>query len=195
MAILAQTDEAFRPAAVGFLKLPNRKRIEELIGNQEQGVFGNGGEFVVPCGLDRPQGIALLFSQARARLDQMKLESALESRQQSCCAQGVCHQAAAAWSQLDQEQTFRLPHRLPAFGTPETEKFTEHLAYLGRGDEVSAAAEGIARRVVADLRMGEGNGHVVGEADGTFGADASCDDFEGAAGGHGTPQRAARRWE
>ena len=61
----------------------------------------------------------------------------------------------------------------------------EHLAHLGRGDEVAGRAERVAGHVAAVLGIGQRLGHVVGEADRPEPGDAAHEAL--AERGHGIP--------
>src|SRR5260370_5683713 len=70
------------------------------------------------------------------------------------------HQGAAAGSQFDQSQHGWRTDRLPYRRRPQPEQFAEHLAHLGRGDEIALAHERIARNVIAVLGMRQAQLHV-----------------------------------
>ncbi len=74
---------------------------------------------------------------------------------------------------------------------PQPEQFAEHLADLGRGDEVAARAERIARDVVAVVRMGQAHRHELPDRDRSGALNALSDfNFERRL-GHGAD---FRRW-
>ena len=90
-------------------------------------------------------------------------------------AQRIEHHGAAAGTELDQAHVLRRAHQPPGRGRPQADQLAEHLADLGRGDEVAVGAERIAGDVVAVLRMGEAQRHVLRDRHRAGGRDAAAD--------------------
>jgi len=88
-------------------------------------------------------------------------------------------------SELDQAEGGGGARHHPGLRQPEADELAEHLADLGRGDEVAGRAERVAGDVVAVARVSQAERHVVGDADRPGGADAGADDV-------GEPAHAAR---
>ena len=97
----------------------------------------------------------------------------LEQRRQDLHGpQGIGHQGPASRPQFCQDERPGGAEGLPGVGQAKTDEFAEDLTHLGRGDEIAGGAEGVAGRVVAVLRVGQGLGHVVGQAQRSLPADA-----------------------
>ena len=54
-----QPDQPFTPALAGALKLPNRQRVEELVGDKVKRPLGQVSHRVEPCGVMAVQGLRL----------------------------------------------------------------------------------------------------------------------------------------
>mgnify|MGYP004002689995 CR=1 FL=1 len=93
-------------------------------------------------------------------------------------AQGIGHQRAAPRAELDQAHHFGAAHLGPDMGAPKTNQLAEHLADLGRGDEITGPAQGIAGHVVTKFRMRQSLCHIVIEAERAFGANTAPDMVE-----------------
>src|SRR5690606_7431504 len=89
-------------------------------------------------------------------------------------AQHVLHHRAAARADLGNDGWPWGAAGLPGRVEPYRNQLAEHLAYLRRGREVALGAEGIARRVVAMLRIEEAERHVIGHAHRTCGFDEAA---------------------
>ena len=103
--------------------------------------------------------LPLALLQRRADLDQMHHDRRAEGRHDLRGAQRVEHHGAAAGAKLDQAHILRRAHLPPDRGGPQPDQLAEHLADLGRGDEVAVGAERVARHVVAVVGMGEAQRH------------------------------------
>ena len=77
--------------------------------------------------------------------------------------QRVGHQRAAPGPKLGEHEFLRRAHRLPGGDRPEADQLAEDLADLGRGDEIAAPSERLARRVIAVGRIAEACRHVFGD--------------------------------
>ena len=86
-------------------------------------------------------------------------------------AQHVGHHRAAAGPAFDQQKGVWTTETGPGRGDPGTEKFAEHLAHLGRGDEIAGPAERIATRIIAVLAIVECEVPVAVDAEWTFDPD------------------------
>ena len=64
---------------------------------------------------------------------------------------------------------------MPNRSHPHADQLAEHLADLGRGDEVAAGADRIVGDVIAVLRMGQGEPHVIGKRHRSGDSDQSAD--------------------
>ena len=107
-----------------------------------------------------PQRRPLPFAQHRVDLDEMDVQRLEQRRQYANRAQRIRHHGAAAGAEFDQPQHRRRADRLPHRRRPQPEQFAEHLAHLGRRSEIALAPQGIARDVVAVLRMQQAQLHV-----------------------------------
>jgi hypothetical protein len=145
------------------LELPHRQRVEEFVGDDEQRIaVRQGGEAVVPA---RGEPLGLGGAQDGAGLDQ------LDRRRQPGAAhrpQRILGQGAAPGPQLDIMRRHRAARAAPQVGEPDADQLAEHLADLGRGDEIAVRAERIAGRVIMRVRLG----HIIGDLDRAFGGDA-----------------------
>ncbi len=95
----------------------------------------------------------------------------MEFRRRPRRAQCIGHQRAASRAELRQPRRLRGADQPPRLRRPEAQQFAEHLADLGRGDEIAGGAEGIARGVVAVGRIEQAQAHVVGDAEWSVTAD------------------------
>ena len=89
--------------------------------------------------------------------------------------QRVEDQCAAPGPELDEADVFRRAHLPPDRGQPQSDQLAEHLADLGRGDEIAVAAERIAVDVVAVLGVGQAQPHIVGNGHRPGNGDAPAD--------------------
>ncbi len=100
-----------------------------------------------------------------ASISAMSIRSRKPGSSRTKGAQHVGHQRAATGADLGQRGRQRRPCRAPGLVDPDRDELAEHLAHLGRGDEVAPGAEGLAGRVVAVRRVEQAGGHVVGNGD------------------------------
>ena len=158
-------DGAFLPGAVHSLELPDRQRVEELVGNDQRRARGHGLEPLVPrrAGVGEPGG--LLLAQALARLDEVQVDGGTKVRHDPHGAQRIGQESAATRAKLHEVHPLWLAHGLPHRRAPEADQLAEHLAHLGRGDEVPAGADGPPAPVIAVGGMVEAKLHVGGDAD------------------------------
>ncbi|MCY1178636.1 hypothetical protein D9M73_189970 [compost metagenome] len=136
-------NQPLEPAARTFDELPDRQRVEEFVGdNDQRAIGGQCVDRVVP-GRVR-QALGLRRAQHRAGLHQMhrRRETGLARR-----AQRVGRKRSATGAEFDPRRV-RPPGAVPQIGTPQPDQLAEHLADLGRGGEIAAAAERIARRII-----------------------------------------------
>ncbi len=141
------------PAAAVALELPDRQRVQELVGDQEKAARRDGIQVLVPGGRGRGERPRLQGAERRARLHEMHAQRAAEIRRHSEGAQRVHHQSAAAGPELHEQHRIGPAHLRPDVGAPKPDQLSEDLAHLGRGDEVAGGAQGIAGRVIAEPRV------------------------------------------
>ncbi len=96
------------------------------------------------------------IAQHRTRFHHHDLDLVQESRHAFQHAQGIRHQAAAPWPQLDQMRVLGLPLVVPHLRAPGADHLAEHLADFGRGNEIAFAAERLAGGVVAAVGIVQG---------------------------------------
>ena len=163
IAIGIDLDHALVPAVELLDRLVHRQRVEQFVGEHDGGPVRHLVEGLMPHHrhVERGHRLLLPLLQRRADLDQMQHDRGAERRHHLRRAQRVEHHGAAAGAELDQPHILRLSHPVPGRRRPQAEQLAEHLADLGRGDEIAAAAERIARRVVAVHRMAEAQLHVL----------------------------------
>ena len=104
------------------------------------------------------------LAQAWARLDQRDGDAVAQSGHAAEHAQRVGHQRAAPGPKLG-DDCRRPAHGLPNGRRPDANQFAEHLADLGRGDEVAVFADWLPRWVIAGADVGEAGLHIVMHAD------------------------------
>ncbi len=102
----------------------------------------------------------LNLPQCRTDLDQMQNGRLAETIHDFRGPQGVVHQRAAPGAKFDEPDILRRVHLTPDGCHPQADQFAEHLADLGRGDEVAAGTQRIAIDVVAVLRMCQAEPHI-----------------------------------
>ena len=78
-------------------------------------------------------------------------------------AHRVGHQRAASGPEFDDAHVLRRTHLFPDRGHPQPDHLAEHLADLGRGDEIAGGAERFVGEVISVFRMRETKPHVFGE--------------------------------
>ncbi len=165
IALGADLDDALVPA-VGLLdRLMHRQRIDEFVGDDEARAAGDVFQRRVPKHrhVETFQPLLLQLLQCRADLDQMQHDRLAETLHHARRAQGVEDQRPAPRSELDEADVFRCAHLPPHRGQPYSDQLAEHLADLGRGDEVAVAAQRIAVDVIAVLGVRQAQPHIVGD--------------------------------
>lgn len=178
IALRREADAALAPAVAGPHELAGGQGVEELVGDDEERRIGQALHRVVEDRRGRGQALRLKPAQNRAGLDEVEIEGGARRAQGS---QGVGHQRAAAGAEFHEAGACRRAcrlHRREHGASPGADQLAEHLADLRRGDEVAAAAEGIARGVVAVARMPETERHVAIETDRPARADLPREDRE-----------------
>ena len=108
--------------------------------------------------------VRLRLAQHGARLDQRDGDAVEQSGHAAEHAKRVGHQRAAPRSKLGDDHR-GLAHGLPDCGGPDAKQLAEHLADLGRGDEVAVSSDRLPRRVIAGTAVGEAGLHIVMHAD------------------------------
>ncbi len=161
-----EADDALPPDAAEAHELTNRQRVEELVGDEEEGPRRNLRERSMPGDLAPGvrQRLRLARFQHRARLDKMHRERVAELLDLRRDAENVRHQRAAARPELDELHRRRRADHPPDVDEPGADDLAEHLADLRRGHEIAVRAERVARRVVAVRGVAEAKRHVVGDA-------------------------------
>ena len=165
---LVEADDALAPDAVGAHELPDRQRVEELVGDEEKRPVRHVVEARRARRFRRPlppSVFCLARSQRRARLDQMRRRP--RSRKSGALA-ATRRMSAISVPRPGPSSTSRTgvgrADHAPDMDEPRADDLAEHLAHLRRGDEIAVDAERIARRVVAVLGIAEAKRHVVGDA-------------------------------
>ena len=114
-------------------------------------------------------------AQLGADLDEMHLGGADEAGVDAAGPEQVGHQRAASGAEFDQRQARRTAERLVGGDAPDADQLAEHLADFRRSDEIALEADGGAGGVIAMVRIGQDEAHVVGDRNGTDGADQPDD--------------------
>jgi len=149
--------QPLEPAIGAAHQLVHRQGIEELVGDDEQrGILGQGGQIVVVVAAG--EGLALEPPQRRRGLDEVDLRGKAIARR---CAERVPGERAAPRAKLDIVNVLAALHPHPQVSQPQADEFAEHLADLGRGDEIALGAERIAAGIVARVALA----HELGKAD------------------------------
>ncbi len=167
-------DAALVPGAVVEDPLRDGQRIEELVGDDD-GRPRAGRETRVPqrTGTSSPFSVARWTGSSAALLSiELDAQRGAKRRHEARRPQRVAHQRAASGAKLDETQRRRRAHLLPDDGAPQPDDLSEHLADLGRRDEIAAAADGRLASVVAMLGILQARLHVVGNADRSVARDA-----------------------
>ncbi len=152
-----QPHQPLEPAIGAAHQLVHRQGIEELVGDDEQrGILGQGGKIVVVVA--GGEGLALEPPQRRRGLDEMDLRGKAIA---TGAAERVPGERAAPRAKLDIVDVLAALHPHPQVSQPQADEFAEHLADLGRGDEVALGAERIAAGIVARVAFA----HELGQAD------------------------------
>ena len=170
-------DDALVPTVGLPDRLMHRQCVNELVGDDDVGAGGYVGERRVPKHrhIQRLEPAPLLLFQSWTDLDQMQDNRGLKVFGDFSCAQRVDDQRAVPGPKLDDAHIFRRAHLSPDGDHPHADQLAEHLADLGRGDEIAGGADRIVRDVVTVLRMGQREPHVVGERHRPGDGDQSAD--------------------
>src|ERR1700677_2293460 len=88
----------------------------------------------------------------------------------------MTHERASPRAEFDEAHRIGRAHARPHFSRPKPEQLAEHLGYLRRGGEITRCAEWIPVHVVAEIRMGERELHVLLDRDRPALGD-HCSDF------------------
>ena len=165
------------PSVRLFDRLVNRQCVDEFVGDDDVGAAWDIGEPVVPqhrhCQSFQPE--LLLLFQSRADLDEMQDDRSLKIFDDFRGPECVDHQRAMPRAKLDNAHVFRRAHLLPDRSHPQADQLAEHLADLRRGDEVAAGADRVVGDVIAVLRMGESEPHIIGKRHWSGDRDQSAD--------------------
>ena len=148
-----ERDEPLGPFRVSAHQLPDRQRVEELIGDHQQRPRRQRLDAVDKLRLGRGEPPLLLGAQHRACFDEIETQRAAERRHAGGGAQQIGHQRAMPRTQLGQNDRIGPADTLPQIGAPQPDQLAEDLADLGRGDEIAGAPERIVAGVVAGLRV------------------------------------------
>ena len=188
-AVRIDVDHALTPSPIDEHQLPDREGIQELVGDDDRRPLRHLVDRLVPFDGHWPTHTPLALSlskdsrrriavvrpalhgvgakrlllhraQRRAGLDQVHGGRGQERRHRPRRAQGIAHQGAAARPELDEAQRRGAAHALPDDSTPHSDQLAEHLADLGRRDEIPARADALRAAPVAVLGMGQAGAHV-----------------------------------
>ncbi len=80
-------------------------------------------------------------------------------------AQDIGHQRPATRPGFGQGERRRSPLIQPCLCQPQADHFAKHLADFGGGGEIARRAERIARAVIAQRRVQQAFGHILGHRD------------------------------
>ncbi len=170
-SLAVEPDQPVEPAIRRSHQLMHRQRIEEFIGDdQQRGIVGQGRQIMVVVATRK--GLALDAAQRCRRFDEVDLRREIVAFGRS---QRIPRQRAAPRPQFDIMDALAATHPDPQISKPQPDQFTEHLADLGRGDEIALFAQRIAAGIIARVAFAD----VVREADGAGLADQAFED-----GGH-----------
>ena len=151
-----------RPAAGCTDELPDRQRVEELVGHHQQRAVRQLFDTRHPCRSRLAEASFLFRAKHRARLDQTNAQGAAKLRHNAGGAEQVAHQHAAAGPQLCQDYRIRPADPLPQLGAPQPDQLAENLADLGRGREIALRSDRAAPRVVPAFGIVQRHCHVGG---------------------------------
>ena len=165
-----ERDDTLLPGAVDPLELPDRQRVEELVRNDQRRAGRHGLEAFVPSGVGVSKRGGLRRAQAFVRLHKVQIDGVAKGRHGPRGTQRIGKEGTAAGAELDEAHPLRLSHGLPHHHAPKSDQLAEHLAHLGRGDEVAARADGPAAAVITVLGKMEAKLHVGVNADGPVAA-------------------------
>ena len=102
-------------------------------------------------------------AQDRRGLDQVHLDGRLKPRHPPRRAQDIRHQGPAPRPQLGQHRPRGRAPAEPGLRQRQPDKLAEHLADLRRGGEIARRPQRVAGGVIAQSRVGQAFGHVVGD--------------------------------
>jgi hypothetical protein len=162
----------------------HRKRIEELVGDEQERAGGHFGKVGMPAYRDVGEALFLDRTQTLASLDEMDTHARVKSRDTPRCPQDVGEQSGAPRTELDQTKRRRLPQVQPGAGEPGAEHLAERLTDLRRRDEVAARSQRIAGAIIAVGRMVQGESHEPGYRERPVAPDLRCQ----------RPLKTARGW-
>ena len=166
-AVAVHTHRALAPLAVHAHELAHGQGVEKLVADHDRGPVRNFLEGLGPG--DRNARIDKQFvlhrRQSRARLDEPDVERVAEGRNNARGAQRVAHQRASPGAEFDKAHRIGRAHARPHFSRPKPDQLAEHLGYFRRGGEIARRAEWIPVHVIAEIRMGERQLHVLLDRD------------------------------
>ena len=165
---------AFAPVAAVEDILADRHRIEQLVGDDDHRSTLQILDAAHPADrqVEASQHLSLLVGQPVAGFHKPHIGRPHAVRGDGAQrAQHVGHHRAAAGPAFDQQKGVRTAETGPGRGDPGTEKFAEHLAHLGRGDEIAGPPEWIATRIIAVLAIVEREVPVAVDAEWTLDPD------------------------
>jgi len=134
------------PALHAADMLPDRKCVEEFVGNEQQRLFRQFLDALMPMRVRYP--LLLHSTKRRACLDEVGI--ALEARR-THHSKSVSCKSTSARPQLRVNRLFRSTRALPAIGKRCADHFAEHLADLGSSREVTLRSKRIARRIIISV--------------------------------------------
>ena len=194
--VCVEADHALAKTLFGLDELADGDGIEKLVGDEQQEAVGDLLEALVPGDLELvgDQGLALDLLQPLAGFDQMHARLFIKVRREARKhAQDIRHHRAAAGSDFRDRDRFRRSVPAPGLEQEHADEFAEQLADLGRGDEIAALSERLARAVVAMFRICEAEREIVGDADRARCQDERLD-LVAERRGHRRPLRRALAW-
>ena len=140
---------ALVPGAVAALELPDRQRVEELVGDEQHRARRQRREGVVPLRLMRPRAPLPERAQRRAASRPDAAGARRESRARRARARSASAISVPRPGPSSTSSTGSgAPMRRQTSAHHSADQLAEHLADLRRGDEVAGGAQGIARRVI-----------------------------------------------
>ena len=160
--ILVQRHHSLAPAAFGADQLAHRQRVEKFVGDEQYGrIFGHACQIVMELSAGHRRRLlgaqdGRTFHEMHARREPVALHH----------SQRVARQRAASRAKLDIEDILQPARTRPEIGAPQGDYLAEHLADIGRGDEIAPSirsairmsarigrAEGIAARIIARIAL------------------------------------------
>jgi hypothetical protein len=143
-ALAVGPDQALAPAALRAHELPDRERVEELVGEGDRRAVRDVAEIGMPGQRDggAREGRPLPGFEHGARFHEVQAQGVEEAGEGAPGSQGVGSKRSATGAELDEPHGVRAPHPLPDGRGPQPDQLPEHLADLGRGREIPRRAEG-----------------------------------------------------